>query len=95
MAARTMSDTQSYAAVAGGPPSSAGSPHTPADEDDGRIGPPSFWHRLMICCPVTGVPVDTGVEATAVLRPTETQWLVDCLECGQDHPWSIQDAFAG
>ena len=52
--------------------------------------------RLMVRCPVTGLPTDTGFElsATPDLGGAE-QLLVDCLECGQDHRWAISDAFVG
>jgi uncharacterized Zn finger protein len=50
--------------------------------------------RLMIMCPVTGAPVDTGAELMAAqsMEPGG-DILVDCIECGQDHPWKIEDAF--
>jgi hypothetical protein len=54
----------------------------------------SILHRLLITCPVTGRPADTGYELSAA--PTlgsGQQRLVDCLECGQDHPWAIEDTF--
>jgi len=50
--------------------------------------------RLMITCPVTGLAADTGFELSAI--PTLSkgqQWLIDCLECGQDHPWQLEEAF--
>ena len=54
----------------------------------------SILHRLLITCPVTGRPADTGHERTATATlGSERQLLVDCLECGQDHPWTIQDTF--
>ena len=53
---------------------------------------PPRTRRLMIICPVTGAPTDTGLELAAI-DSSSTQWLVDCLECGQDHPWSIDDTF--
>jgi hypothetical protein len=50
--------------------------------------------RLMIFCPHTGLPVDTGHELTEIghLAP-QPQRLVDCPECGEDHGWMIEDAF--
>jgi hypothetical protein len=49
--------------------------------------------RLLITCPVTGLPTDTGFELSAVPQVSRTrQVLVDCLECGQDHAWGIEDA---
>jgi hypothetical protein len=54
----------------------------------------SILHRLLITCPVTGRPADTGFElsATPTVGPGR-QLLVDCQECGQDHPWTIEDTF--
>jgi hypothetical protein len=57
------------------------------------------WHlaqRLMIFCPHTGLAVDTGHELPAIasLAPRR-QLLIDCIECGQDHDWLIEDAFLG
>jgi hypothetical protein len=47
----------------------------------------------VITCPVTGLATDTGFELSelpgVVAGP---QLLIDCLECGQDHPWQIDDA---
>jgi hypothetical protein len=49
--------------------------------------------RLMIRCPVTGLATDTGVEPWALPAVVDgPQLLVDCLECGQDHPWDVDDA---
>jgi hypothetical protein len=40
------------------------------------------------------VSVDTGYELRAISTfGRGPQVLVDCLECGQDHPWRIEDAF--
>jgi hypothetical protein len=48
----------------------------------------------MITCPVTDEPTDTSFEISAIpaasMRP---QVLIDCLLCGQDHSWRIDDAF--
>jgi hypothetical protein len=50
--------------------------------------------RLMVTRPITGVSVDTGYELMAISTfGRGPQVLVDCLECGQDHPWRIEDAF--
>ena len=50
--------------------------------------------RLLIRCPQTGLPADTGFELTEIpALGTQQQLLVDCLECGQDHPWQLEDAF--
>ena len=48
----------------------------------------------MILCPVTGTPVDTGAELVAAqsIGPGG-DILVDCIECGQDHLWQLEDAF--
>jgi hypothetical protein len=53
----------------------------------------SILHRLLIICPVTGRPADTGRELSATPTLGSGQLLVDCLECGQDHPWTIEDTF--
>jgi hypothetical protein len=54
----------------------------------------SILHRLLITCPVTGRPTDTGFELSATpMVGSGQQLLVDCLECGQDHPWTIEDTF--
>jgi len=56
----------------------------------------TLLRRLMIVCPATGRPADTGFELSGV--PKASAWqqtLVDCLECGQDHEWRIDDAFLG
>jgi hypothetical protein len=51
-----------------------------------------LFRRLTITCPVTGSASDTGFELTdlpsAVSGP---QLLIDCVECGQDHEWRIDD----
>lgn len=55
---------------------------------------PTLLRRLMITCPTTGLATDTGFELSDV--PTVNrgqQWLVDCLECGQDHTWQLDEAF--
>jgi hypothetical protein len=52
--------------------------------------------RLMIKCPVTGLPSDTGFELTALPSAgMSNQWLLDCLECGQDHEWQPEDLVLG
>jgi hypothetical protein len=70
-----------------------------AERDTGRTttitGPerPRLLRRLMITCPVTGLATDTGFELPelpSVVR--DVQVLIDCLECGQDHSWHIDDA---
>jgi hypothetical protein len=69
---------------------------------DGRmergVGPPvqhrTLLRRLMIVCPETGRAADTGFELTALPRlSARRQVLVDCLECGQDHEWQVEDSF--
>ena len=55
---------------------------------------PLLLPRLMIRCPRTGLPTDTGFELEEIpALGAEHQILVDCLECGQDHPWQLEDAF--
>ena len=51
--------------------------------------------RLMIFCPHTNVPVDTGhvLDEIGVLSPQPQVVLVDCTECGEDHAWIIENAF--
>ncbi len=50
--------------------------------------------RLLVACPTTGGPVDTGFELFAVPSVGEgSHRLMECLECGQDHSWAIEDAF--
>ena len=65
-----------------------------------RASAPPFHRllrRLMIACPETGRPADTGFELSAlpgIAGPRQV--LVDCLECGQDHSWeSSQATLAG
>jgi hypothetical protein len=46
----------------------------------------------MVRCPVTGHATDTGFELTAMPRLSgRRHLLVDCLECGQDHEWTVDD----
>jgi len=53
---------------------------------------PMLLRRLLITCPATGLPTDTGFELSAVPSVSRArQLLVDCLECGQDHEWSLDD----
>jgi hypothetical protein len=50
--------------------------------------------RLMIHCPESGVSTDTGFELSSV--PTigrARQFLAECMECGDDHAWQIDEAF--
>ncbi len=49
--------------------------------------------QLMIRCPHTGRAVDTGFELTSIPAMALPHLLVDCIECGQDHIWRIEDAF--
>jgi hypothetical protein len=59
-----------------------------------RVKARSLVRRLMIVCPETGHATDTGFELSAVPRVSARQQvLVDCLECGQDHEWRIEDSF--
>ena len=55
---------------------------------------PMLLRRLMIRCPVSDMATDTGFELTSIPSLSQSpQLLVDCLACGQDHPWEIGDAF--
>jgi hypothetical protein len=48
--------------------------------------------RWVSSCPVTGLPTDSGFELSAGPQVSRTrQVLVDCLDCGQDHEWGIED----
>jgi hypothetical protein len=50
--------------------------------------------RLTIRCPVTGRAADTGFEISAMPSATRPpHLLVDCLECGQDHEWTVDDVY--
>jgi hypothetical protein len=43
----------------------------------------------------TGLPVDTGHELTEIRRlAPQPQMLIDCIVCGEDHAWRIEDAFS-
>ena len=54
----------------------------------------TLLRRLMIVCPTTGLAADTGFELLGVPKASSRrQILVDCLECGQDHEWRIEDTF--
>jgi hypothetical protein len=50
---------------------------------------------LMIRCPKTGMPVETGIE----LDPDTFKYLpkiqsfVTCAACGERHPWTKDDAW--
>ncbi len=54
----------------------------------------SLLRRLMIICPGSGRAADTGFELTEIPGlASRQQVLVDCLQCGQDHDWQVEDAF--
>jgi hypothetical protein len=60
---------------------------------DVRLGP-RLLRRLLIRCPVAGTSADTGFELHAIPQVSQgIHLLVDCLECGQDHEWTIDDVF--
>ena len=66
----------------------------PAHSTKPRARQRALLRRLMIVCPTTGHPADTGFELAGVPKVSARQQiLVDCLECGQDHEWSIENAF--
>ena len=55
---------------------------------------PMLLRRLMTRCPISRLASDTGFELTSIPTVSRSpQLLVDCLACGQDHPWEIGDAF--
>ena len=54
---------------------------------------PMLLRRLLITCPATGLPTDTGFELSELPAVVSgPRILIDCLECGQDHSWRIDDA---
>jgi hypothetical protein len=54
---------------------------------------PMMLRRVMIICPVTQSPSDTGFELTTLPElGFGRQLLIDCLECGQDHEWRVAEA---
>ena len=54
----------------------------------------TLLRRLTIVCPETGRAADTGFELTEVPElSARRQVLVDCLECGQDHEWQVEESF--
>ena len=62
-------------------------PHAAASANARRL-----VRRLTIRCPVTGRAADTGFDVSAMPRVAGgLQILVDCLECGQDHAWTVND----
>ena len=47
--------------------------------------------RLLVACPETGLLTATGLDLWN--PPTQVRnTLVDCLECGQDHEWQLEEA---
>jgi hypothetical protein len=67
--------------------------YRPDPRDGGTVAyGPRLLRRLVVRCPVTGRTADTGFELAAIPEVSNaTQLLVDCLECGQDHEWSLDD----
>ena len=64
--------------------------HVPAQVGRG----PRLVRRLLIRCPVAGTSADTGFELHALAQLRHRRHLlVDCLECGQDHEWTVDDVF--
>ena len=58
------------------------------------VQPHALLRRLMVLCPHTGLPVDTGYELTAIPAISrDWQTLIDCMECGEDHLWRMEQAF--
>jgi hypothetical protein len=54
--------------------------------------PRALRKRLVIMCPETRLSVDTGLDLSAIPNLRGSQILFDCMECGQDHAWSIDEA---
>jgi hypothetical protein len=53
---------------------------------------PRLLRRLLIRCPASGLPTDTGFDLSEVPSLVRgRQLLVDCLECGQDHEWGVDE----
>jgi hypothetical protein len=53
---------------------------------------PGLLRQFVIRCLATG-RTDTGYELTQVPSVQQRrQVLVDCLECGQNHEWRIEDS---
>lgn len=67
-----------------------------ADEHHDQSELEGLLRRLMVVCPATGRVTDTGFELSGVpLASGRLQMLVDCIECGQDHQWRLEDSFLG
>lgn len=57
-----------------------------------NIQQPILIRRLLIACPATEVPTDTGFELSELPSVAGSlQVLAKCLECGQDHEWGVDD----
>ena len=55
---------------------------------------PRLLRRLVVICPATCRSADTGFELGAIPELSSgSHLLVDCLECGQDHQWNLDDVF--
>ena len=51
-----------------------------------------LWRRLCIVCPETGRPAEIGFELSELPRLSGRRHvLVDCLECGRDHEWQVEE----
>ena len=54
----------------------------------------TLLRRLMIRRRPTGRASDTGFDLSALPGVAgRRQLLVDCLQCGHDHDWSLDDVF--
>jgi len=51
--------------------------------------------QLTVICPVTQLPIATGIQLTAVALATSifTNVRVQCPHCESEHRWSTKDAF--
>jgi hypothetical protein len=65
---------------------------------EGKNTPPAVAHgsllvsRLMIRCPATGRATDTAFDVTDLPRlGSGSHWILDCMECGRDHEWQVDD----
>ncbi len=64
----------------------------PGQPSQSSVRSGTLLRRLVIRCPETGRASDTGFELCGMPSVAgRRQLLVDCLECGRDHGWSVDD----